>query len=553
MTTTSSKTSRSLADMEEAFARLGERTRQLGLSLFIFDAQGGEVAECCSSGEFCRLIHERTGLRSATVRDMAEQVLSTGKSATSRNALGCGVIGAPILRRRRLLGVAVSCFPTRDMCDEEQMARMCDRLKLDRQVVASAAASEFRHHADGADDLLRVLEWLLADEQDQQIAQNELRKLSTNLASTYEELSLLYRISRSMKVSQGTDEFVQNVCDELLDVMNISAAAAVVYGYGSSTTDQVAVAGDIGMDANDIKYLLTSRIAPSFGKEMHAKVDNHFASDATGPATEAISNVLAIPLVVEGKLIGTLMGLNRLEGDFDSVDLKLISSIAQQAEVFVANSRLYADMQDLLMGVLHALTATIDAKDRYTCGHSQRVALISKRLAEESGFSADKIRQLYLAGLLHDIGKIGVSESILCKEGKLTDEEYEEMKTHPVLGARILDGIRQLDDVVVGILYHHERPDGRGYPHGLRGSDVPFEGQIVGLADCFDAMTSDRTYRKALSLDVAIDEIRKNSGTQFNAELVAKLLSLDLKAFLAEIRQPDVKFLPFNLPRESLG
>ena len=358
---------------------------------------------------------------------------------------------------------------------------------------------------------------------------------------------------RNMKVSQGTDEFVQNVCDELLDVMNISAAAAVVYGYGSSATDQVAVAGEIGMDASGIKYLLTSRIAPSFGRELHATVDNHFSPDETGPATEAVSNAIAIPLVVEGKLIGALMGLNRVEGDFDSVDLKLISSIAQQAEVFLANSRLYADMQDLLMGVLHALTATIDAKDRYTCGHSQRVALISKRLAEESGFSADKVRQLYLAGLLHDIGKIGVSESILCKEGKLTDEEYQEMQTHPLLGARILDGIRQLDDVVVGILYHHERPDGRGYPHGLQGNDVPLEGQIIGLADCFDAMTSDRTYRKALPLDVAIEEIRKNSGTQFNAELVVKLLSLDLEAFLADIRRPDAKFLPFNLPRESLG
>jgi HD-GYP domain-containing protein (c-di-GMP phosphodiesterase class II) len=552
MTTTSSRTSRSLAGMEEAFARLGERTRQLGLSLFIFDAQGGEVAESCSSCEFCKLIHERTGLRSTTVCEMAEQILATGQSATLQSALGCGVIGAPILRRRRLLGAAIACFPTREMCEEEQMARMCDRLKVDRQVVAGAASREFRHHADEADDLLRVVEWLLADEQSSQVAQNELRNLSTNLASTYEELSLLYRVSRSMKVSQGTDEFVQNVCDELLDVMNISAAAAVVYGYGSSTTDQVAVAGDLGMDGSDIKYLLTSRIAPSFGRELHATVDNQFAADETGPACEAVSNVIAIPLVVEGKLIGALMGLNRVEGDFDSVDLKLISSIAQQAEVFLANSRLYADMQDLLMGVLHALTATIDAKDRYTCGHSQRVALISKRLAEESGFSAGRIRQLYLAGLLHDIGKIGVSEAILCKEGKLTDEEYEEMQTHPVLGARILDGIRQLDDVVVGILYHHERPDGRGYPHGLRGDDVPFEGQIVGLADCFDAMTSDRTYRKALPLDVAIEEIRKNTGTQFNAKLVEKLLSLDLEAFLAEIRQPD-KFLPFNLPRESMG
>jgi HD-GYP domain-containing protein (c-di-GMP phosphodiesterase class II) len=242
-----------------------------------------------------------------------------------------------------------------------------------------------------------------------------------------------------------------------------------------------------------------------------------------------------VPLISDRKPIGVLIGFNKCSGDFDSIDLKLISSIGSQTAIFLEYSRLYADMEDLLMGVLHAMTASIDAKDPYTCGHSQRVALISKRLAEACDLSADRVQRIYLAGLLHDVGKIGVPESLLRKPGKLTPEEYDMVKNHPVIGAKILGGIRQLEDVLVGIIAHHERLDGKGYPNGLKGEAVPLEGRILGLADCFDAMTSDRTYRKRLSLEETAEEIRRNVGTQLDAVLVEKLLSMDLKVFMDEL------------------
>jgi len=213
-------------------------------------------------------------------------------------------------------------------------------------------------------------------------------------------------------------------------------------------------------------------------------------------------------------------------------------SIGSQSAVFLANSRLYGDLQDLLMGVLHALSATIDAKDPYTCGHSRRVALISRRLAEKIGFDAKHVHRIYLAGLLHDIGKIGISEAVLCKAGKLTDEEYDQMKNHPLLSAKILGGIRQLDDIIPGILSHHERLDGRGYPHGLTRDQLSMDSLIVGLADAFDAMTSDRVYRKALPMGVVREEIERNSGIQFEPSLVKEFLSWDVEELLVELNEP---------------
>jgi putative two-component system response regulator len=219
--------------------------------------------------------------------------------------------------------------------------------------------------------------------------------------------------------------------------------------------------------------------------------------------------------------------------------------------VFLTNNMLYADLQDLLMGVLHALTATIDAKDPYTCGHSNRVAIISKRLAESMGLPAQRVQQIYLAGLMHDIGKIGVPESVLCNPGRLTPQEYEAVKKHPALGAKILGGIRQLDDVIAGILYHHERLDGRGYPQGLYGDEVPLDARIIGLADCFDAMSSDRTYRKALPLEAVVNEVRKCAGTQFAPEVVAHLLDWDLENLLKELCQPAKTVFPIQIAQED--
>jgi putative two-component system response regulator len=182
---------------------------------------------------------------------------------------------------------------------------------------------------------------------------------------------------------------------------------------------------------------------------------------------------------------------------------------------------------------LRALTNSIDAKDQYTRGHSERVAFISKWIADHytqitGKMTTEQIQKIYLTGLLHDIGKIGISESVLRKQGKLTDAEYEQMKTHPVIGAGILSEIQQMADIVPGVLCHHEWHNGRGYPKGLMSDDIPLAGKIVMIADSFDSMTSKRTYRDALSLEDAISEIERGLGSQFDPKIGSIFINSDI-------------------------
>jgi len=194
------------------------------------------------------------------------------------------------------------------------------------------------------------------------------------------------------------------------------------------------------------------------------------------------------------KISGMLVATNLLDrNDFDKSDIRLFNAVATECAVFIGNHNLFKDLKTLLIGALKSLVNSIDAKDQYTRGHSDRVAIISKWLAEQyakvKGLPPEEIQKIYLSGLLHDIGKIGISESVLKKPGKLTEAEYEEMKTHPIIGAGIISEIHQMEDIVPGILYHHERFDGKGYPKGLAGNKIPLAGKIVMLADSFDAMT----------------------------------------------------------------
>jgi putative nucleotidyltransferase with HDIG domain len=213
------------------------------------------------------------------------------------------------------------------------------------------------------------------------------------------------------------------------------------------------------------------------------------------------------------------------------VDSKLLNSIANEAAIYLENAILFQDVHGLMMGLLHSLTSAVDAKDAYTCGHSERVALLSRQLAQQIALPDAEVEQIYTAGLLHDVGKIGVPETVLQKTGKLTPEEFEQMKKHPQIGARILADVKQLKHILPGVLYHHERYDGKGYPTGLAGRNIPLMGRIICLADCFDAMTSNRTYRRALPLEVAMTEIRRCSGTQFDPELAEAFLQVGADRF----------------------
>lgn len=182
--------------------------------------------------------------------------------------------------------------------------------------------------------------------------------------------------------------------------------------------------------------------------------------------------------------------------------------------------KLYMDMRHVYFETIKALANAVEAKDKYTIGHSYRVADYAVGIAEHMGFRQDTIDRIKTAAILHDIGKIGISDSILNKPGKLEDNEYFVIQKHPEIGAKILSEVDFLGDVSKIIKYHHERFDGKGYPEGLQGAEIPIEASILSVADAFDAMTSDRPYRKAMDQSTAMNILLKEAGVQFNPIVV---------------------------------
>lgn len=185
-----------------------------------------------------------------------------------------------------------------------------------------------------------------------------------------------------------------------------------------------------------------------------------------------------------------------------------------------------AELESLSMHVVHSLAKTIDAKDAYTNGHSERVGAYSKEIARRYGYDEDRQEEIYIMGLLHDVGKIGVPDIIINKQGRLTDEEYEKIKKHPAMGEEILATVSEMPKLVTGARWHHERYDGKGYPDGLKGEEIPEEARIIAVADAYDAMTSHRSYRDIIPQEYVKSEIKKGMGTQFDEKFARIMLEM---------------------------
>jgi HD-GYP domain-containing protein (c-di-GMP phosphodiesterase class II) len=379
-------------------------------------------------------------------------------------------------------------------------------------------------------------------------AEQQIEKISMELAHTYEELVLLHNISTNMKVTEQDANFLQMACDSLTDIVCVEGIAILLEKAVEGEKKLVISAGSGLINIDDyMAAILHSRLVEEINKGNEALLDSavYFPFKYDWPGN--IRNIMAVPLCSKEKreshfaqetkagsyVIGLMVAINRIDkADFDSTDVKLFNSVAGECAVFIENGALFKDLKELFIGSLKALTSSIDAKDKYTHGHSERVAFISRwiaeRFAEIEPLDQEHIHKIYLAGLLHDIGKIGIDESVLRKQGKLTAEEREHIRRHPSIGAGILEAIKQMRDIVPGVLCHHERIDGKGYPQGLMGEHIPLAGKVVGLADSFDGMTSKRVYRDAMTVEEALDEIKKGLGTQFDEKIGRLFLKSDV-------------------------
>jgi HD-GYP domain-containing protein (c-di-GMP phosphodiesterase class II) len=267
-------------------------------------------------------------------------------------------------------------------------------------------------------------------------------------------------------------------------------------------------------------------------------VMNNLERLGTLPQFPELHSCIVVPVALRNFHVGWLAALNRIrriptdatdnnplvdggwENEFGTVQASIMSSAAVMLAAQARNAELFRDKELMLIGVIRSLINAMDAKDTYTCGHSDRVAQIAKRIGLQMGLDEEECERLYMTGLLHDIGKIGVPDAILTKPGRLTDEEFAEIKKHPTIGHEILKHLTQLHYVLPGMLHHHESLDGTGYPHRLAGDQIPLFARILAVADSFDAMTSSRPYRKAMPLERAESILRDGSGKQWDANVI---------------------------------
>lgn len=260
------------------------------------------------------------------------------------------------------------------------------------------------------------------------------------------------------------------------------------------------------------------------------------------PLRKPIISTLTVPLKMRERLLGWItLSSFTLGKRFTEGQRKLLSIIASRAAAAIENARLYEDLQQTFQQTIQSLANTIDKMDRYTAGHSQRVATYATRLARWMGLDESEIEVVRQAALMHDIGKIGCVMN-LNKPGKLTSGEYEMFQKHPTYGKEILDPIQFLGPVIPGVHLHHERWDGKGYPLRLSGNNIPLIARIISVADTYDAMTSDRAYRKALPHEVTVGEIERCSGSQFDPE-IANTFTEQIERFREE-QQAAGEFIP---------
>jgi HD-GYP domain-containing protein (c-di-GMP phosphodiesterase class II) len=234
-----------------------------------------------------------------------------------------------------------------------------------------------------------------------------------------------------------------------------------------------------------------------------------------------------VPLRLLGRPWGVLaLGGKVGGGVFTEAEARWLAELAGQVTLVLENLVLFDRLARLHRGAIRALARAIEAKDPYTHGHSERVAAMAVTLGRGLGLGEDELEVLEYAGWLHDVGKIGVPERVLCKPGGLSAEEWALVRAHPELGVRILEPVRELARVLPVVRHHHERYDGAGYPSGLKGEGIPVLARIVHLVDALDAMTSDRAYRRALEWREALEELLRHRGRQFDARMVEKAVSL---------------------------
>jgi putative nucleotidyltransferase with HDIG domain len=352
------------------------------------------------------------------------------------------------------------------------------------------------------------------------------------LRRAHRDLATIYRISNAINALTDPHELADTLVETLIEVTNADHAAAIL---GAVEGDEVEPYASSRRGAEGPSKVRVSRTVVTEVMRKGVSVistnvpeDKRYAS-GDSLVMQQIKSMMCVPLLAQSEVIGALYVDSRSGTDvFSDQDLELLAAVGNQAGVALQRVKLLADLENLFFSSMRSLVAAIDRKDQYTHGHSERVTTFAMKIAKEVGVSDHERDVLQLAGLLHDVGKIGIPEYVLNKPGELTDEEYAKVTLHPVHGAEIISNIQSpyVPEIAAAVRHHHEHWDGSGYPEHLKGEDVPRVARILALADSFDAMTSDRPYRKGFPMDRAVKIVQECAGTQFDPELAEIVVGL---------------------------
>lgn len=413
----------------------------------------------------------------ATLSDEAEDALWWIGAAV---AGGLAAIGAWVLERRR-------SAPLRDRLDERE-----------RELAAERDRAEHARRRDRAE----------------REANRELRRKIAELQH-----------------AQGTlgrwDDIHELVLHMAMTLVEAEKGLLLTRGDG----DELTLAAHAGFEADPGRSALAQRFGHEVIEADHIVREDDPEAMPQGddsPADREIENLVAIPIYVRGEFSGVVVCANRA-GGFEACEDDVLLALGDQAGAALHNTRLHDELRRSYVSTIRVLAEAIQAKDPFLRGHCEEVSDYVGAVAERLGLDADRREQLAIGSLLHDLGKIGISERILHKPARLTQEEYAIIQLHPRIGYRLIEQVPALAPVAPAILHHHERFDGDGYPTGLKGEQIPLEARIVCVADAFSAMTADRPYRSRMPLDAACAELERHAGTQFDPEIV--------RIFVEEVRR----------------
>jgi putative nucleotidyltransferase with HDIG domain len=345
-------------------------------------------------------------------------------------------------------------------------------------------------------------------------------------------LELIYEVSKKVGSVSRITQLLEQAIKMTQKTLNASAASVLLFGDSDQELYFEVASGPVGRALKQVKISTGCGIAGHVSRTGKPLIANNVSrhpnfhrsiDEITGFTT---TSLICAPLVIHRKILGVIEVLNKLDGrDFDDGDLEAVVSVAATIAMAIENTRLHQTVLDSYRSTIATLAAAIDAKDPYTCGHSQRVMEYTLMAGKMLSLPAEDMETLEYASILHDIGKISIDARILNKADVLTPAEWDIIREHPVTGAKLLKGIPFLEKASDFVLYHHERYDGTGYPYGLKGEDIPIEARLMAVADAFDTMITDRAYKRAISVEDGIKELYRCSGTQFCPMAVDAILS----------------------------